>query len=61
MRWSEGEVLGKGEESEEEETEVRRGETALSILTMLCQTNTQGYNGGILYIALVCRPTCTHL
>ena len=48
-------------ESEEEETEVR-SETASSTLTMLCQTNTQGgYNGEILYIALICPPTCTHL
>ena len=62
MGWSEREVLGKGEESEEEEKEgVRRGETASSTLTMLCQTNTQRYNGEILYIALICRPTCTHL
>ena len=55
-------MLGKGEESEEEEKEgERRGETASSILTMLCQTNTQGYNEEIPYIALICRPTCTHL
>ena len=60
MGWSEGEVLGKGVESEEEEKEVR-SETASSTLTMLCQTNTQGYKGEILYIALICRPTCTHL